>query len=64
MLIEYVRLFQMGDETISARTNLLKEAREKILEVKRKCDTALERIDYKIERYESAEKTGVLIWDR
>ena len=27
MLIEYVRLFQLGDETITARANLLKEAR-------------------------------------
>lgn len=28
MLIEYVKLYQYGDKTIDARTNLLKEARE------------------------------------
>ena len=64
MLIEYVKLFQKGDETIKARTNLLKEAREKILEAKKKCDIALEKIDFKIERYETAEKTGILSWER
>ena len=64
MLIEYVRLFKKGDETITARANLLKEVREQILEVKKKYDTALEKLDYKIGRYELAQKTGVLIWDK
>ena len=64
MLIEYVKLFQQGDETITARANLLREAREQILEAKKKYDVALERLDYKIGRYEIAEKTGVLSWDK
>lgn len=63
MLIEYVRLFQMGDETIEARCNLLKEARERIIEARTKYDNALERINYKISRYEIAEKTGILKWE-
>ena len=63
MLIEYVKLFQQGDETIVARTNLLREAREQILEAKKKYDVALERLDYKIGRYEIAEKTGKLTWE-
>ena len=63
MLIEYVRLFQQGDETINARANLLREAREQILEAKKKYDVALERLDYKIGRYEIAEKTGELTWE-
>ena len=63
MLIEYVRLFQLGDETITARANLLKEAREQILEAKKKYDTALEKLDYKIGRYEIAQQTGVLTWE-
>ena len=63
MLIEYVRLFQLGDETITARANLLKEARERILEAKKKYDTALEKLDYKIGRYEIAQQTGVLTWE-
>ena len=32
-------------------TNLLKEAREQILETKKKYDMALEKLDYKIGRY-------------
>ena len=63
MLAEYVRLFRQGDETIEARTNLLKEAREQIVEARRKYDIALEKLDYKISRYELAMKTGVLTWE-
>lgn len=62
MLIEYVKLYQEGDSTIDARTNLLKEARESILESRKKYDIALEKLDYKIGRYEIAQKTGVLTW--
>ncbi len=51
-----------GDSTIDARTNLLKEARETILEARKKYDIALEKLDYKIGRYELAQKTGVLKW--
>ena len=63
MLIEYVKLFQEGDSTIDARTNLLKEARETIVEAKKKYDIALEKLDYTIRRYEIAQKTGVLSWE-
>ena len=63
MLIEYVKLYQQGDDTISARGNLLKEAREELLEARRKNDRALEKLNYKIGNYEEAEKTGVLNWD-
>ena len=62
MLIEYVKLYQQGQATIAARTNLLKEVREQILENKRKYDVALEKLEYKIGRYEEAEKTGILSW--
>ena len=63
MLIEYVRLCQQGNETIEARANLLKDARVRIVEARQKCDAALERLDYKISRYELAIKTGVLTWE-
>ena len=63
MLAEYVKLYRQGDETIEARMELLKEARARIVEVREKCDTALERLDYKIGRYETAMRTGVLTWD-
>lgn len=63
LLIEYVKLFQKGDSTIEARLNLLKEARERILEERKRYDDALNRMNYKIEKYEEAVKTGVLSWD-
>lgn len=62
MLIEYVKLYQQGSATITARTNLLKEVREQIIENKKKYDIALEKLEYKIGRYEEAERTGVLSW--
>lgn len=62
-LIEYVKLFQQGDSTIEARCNLLKEARQRILEERKKYDDALDRMNYKIEKYEQAVKTGKLVWD-
>ncbi len=63
MLIEYVRLFREGDETLEARANLLKEARVAIVEARAKYDVALEKLDYKIARYEEAVKTGKLTWE-
>ncbi|SKA71107.1 DNA-binding transcriptional regulator, MerR family [Eubacterium uniforme] len=63
MLIEYVKLFQEGDKTIDARTNLLKEVREQIIENKKKYEIALEKLEYKIGRYEVAQKTGKLTWE-
>ena len=62
-IIEYVKLFQMGDSTFPARLELLKERRGMLLEQK-KTDSALIRLDYKISRYEQAVKTGRLEWDK
>lgn len=62
-IIEYVKLFQMGDSTFPARLELLKEQRGMLLEQK-KTDSALIRLDYKISRYEQAVKTGRLEWDK
>lgn len=64
ILIEYVKLFREGDSTINQRADLLKEARKQILEARKKYDIALEKLDYKIKRYEIAKKTGVLSWDK
>jgi len=63
MLIEYVKLYQEGNETLEARANILKEARELILDARRKYDTALDKLDYKIGRYEVALETGELTWE-
>ena len=63
MIIEYVRLFQMGDETFEARCNLLKDARKKVEAARKKYDDELKRLNYKIAKYEEACRTGVVIWD-
>ena len=59
-MIEYVKLTQEGDATIPARLQLLKEQRESLLEQKEKINATLERLNYKIGRYELAAETGVL----
>lgn len=63
LLIEYVRLFREGDATFGARRDLLVEARERILAERKKYDDALEKLSYKIAKYEEAVRTGVLNWD-
>ena len=62
-MIEYVILTQEGDATIPARLQLLKEQRESLLEQKEKINATLERLNYKIGRYELAAETGVLTWE-
>lgn len=61
-MIEYVRLVQEGDSTLAARLQLLTDQKELLLEQKNKIDTTLERLNYKISRYEIAVQTGKLIW--
>ena len=62
-MIEYVKLTQEGDATSPARLQLLKEQRESLLEQKEKINATLERLNYKIGRYELAAETGVLTWE-
>ena len=64
MLIEYVRLYQEGDGTFQARRDILAEARGEIQKQLDKYQATMDRINYKISRYDEAIKTGVLIWDR
>lgn len=52
VLIEYVGLFQQGDETIEARKELLMEQRNQILTRMEDMKKTLERLDYKIASYE------------
>lgn len=63
VMIEYVKLYSEGDETIPARLQLLSEQREALLEQRRQIDETINRLNYKIERYEVAVRTGVLTWD-
>lgn len=64
MVVQYVKLCQQGDETFSARRDLLKEARSQILGQIEKCQAELERLEYKISRYEAAVETGKLVWEK
>lgn len=63
-IIEYVKLYRMGDSTFGARLQLLQEQREVLLERKRQIDATLDRLNYKIARYEVAVETGQLTWDK
>ena len=63
-MFEYVKLCQQGDDTIPARLQLLLDQRETQLEQREQIDTTLERLNYKISRYEEAVRTGVLTWDK
>lgn len=63
VIAEYCRLYSMGDSTISARLKLLADQRQKLIAQKEQLETEIARLNYKIERYEIAEKTGVLSWD-
>lgn len=64
MVIEYMKLCRQGDETFSARRDLLKEVRQDIQSQIKKCQQELERLEYKIQRYEAAVETGELVWDQ
>ena len=64
MLIEYVRLFREGDSTFQARRDLLTKAREEIAAQLAKYQATMDRLNYKISRYDEAIRTGVLTWDK
>ena len=62
-LIEYCVLTQQGDSTITARKELLVGERKKLVGKMKDMQKTLDRLNYKIDRYEKAEQTGVLSWD-
>ena len=62
-LIEYVKLYQQGDETFEARLQLLSEEREKLEKQKAQIELAVNRLNHKISKYQEAVKTGVLNWE-
>ena len=63
MLIEYVRLFREGDSTFQARRDLLAQAREEIAAQLDKYQATMDKLNYKISRYDEALRTGVLTWE-
>lgn len=54
VLIEYVTLFQQGDETRETRKELLMEQRKQLVIRMEDMKKTLERLDVKIARYEQA----------
>lgn len=62
-MIKYVELYQQGDDTFQARLDLLIEQRHLLLEQRKQMDTAIDRLNYKISRYEAAVETGTLTWE-
>ncbi|MHB8066148.1 MAG: MerR family transcriptional regulator, partial [Ruminiclostridium sp.] len=54
VLIEYVALFQQGDETIEVRKELFIEQRKQLIARMEDMKKTLERLDYKIAVYEQA----------
>lgn len=64
VMTEYLKLYQEGDSTIPARCELLKKQREILLEQRKQIDETLNRLNYKIARYEVAVETGELVWEK
>jgi len=62
-MVEYVRLFREGEHTIGARLELLCAQRKALEEQRSRIDETLARLQFKIDRYEQAAKTGVLEWE-
>lgn len=63
-LIEYNRLYQMGDATFAARRDLLQEQLDALEEQKAQLEKTMTRLKYKISRYDEAVRTGVLDWSK
>lgn len=63
VLAEYVRLSQEGDSTMEARRDLLLQTKAEVQEQLDRNLAAMERLNYKLSRYEEAIKTGVLTWE-
>ena len=56
-LIEYVTLFKEGDKTLKAREAILIEQRDKQLEKMKENQASLDRLNHKIELYQSGMMT-------
>lgn len=56
VLIEYLRLLQIGDSTLEARKALLVEQRELLRSKMDELRASLDRLDYKIDNYDKLSK--------
>lgn len=63
-IAEYVKLYQAGDETFAARRDLLSHVLADLTEQRSQLDAAIQKLTYKVSRYEAAVQTGVLSWTK
>lgn len=61
-IAEYVRLYLEGDSTFKERQDLLVKQREELLREMHQLEETLERLNYKISKYDEAIATGKLTW--
>lgn len=64
VMIEYLKLFRQGDDTIPARLELLKEQMQVLEAQKQAIQETMDRLSYKIDTYENAVETGKLEWKK
>lgn len=63
-IAKYVKLYQAGDETFAARRDLLSHVLADLTEQRSQLDAAIQKLTYKVSRYEAAVRTGVLSWTK
>lgn len=61
-MVEYLELFRDGDKTIPDRLALLNSQMDILRKQREQIDEAMNKLSYKIMRYEEAVKTRKLIW--
>lgn len=64
VLTQYLNLFQQGDKTIPDRLELLRGQMKVLEEKKKQLEFTMDKLQYKINAYEEACKTGVLVWEK
>jgi len=57
-------LFRKKNFNNSTKCDFLKEQSEKLLQQRKQIEETLEKLNYKIVRYEIAVETGKLTWDK
>lgn len=62
-IAKYVKLFREGESTFAARRDLLSGVLANLTEQRRQLDAAINKLSYKVKRYDAAIQTGVLSWD-
>lgn len=62
-IVDYVRLYQLGDGTFQERLELLRRECKNLIEQKERLEETIALLNYKISRYEIAVDTGVLSWE-